>query len=517
MDLCNAVPMKRPLRSAALGLALALSGPAASFAEAPEILTIAAPWHVMSRDPSVSGDGFQRMQVAETLVDADTEGRLRPGLATDWRVSGDGLEWRFTLREDVLFHDGTPLTADAAIAALDRAASRPGVLDKAPISAIRAATDDIAITLSEPFAALPALLAHSSAIILAQSSFDAEGAPQDVVGTGPYRVTAIVPPQTMELARFDDYWGPKPAFAEVRFLSASRAETRALMAESGDAQLVYTLDPPSFSRLARLDGIVTEARSIPRVTLLKVNAGHPFLSDPRARRALSLAIDRNGIAKGILRFPRGGASQLFPPAMAGWHDPDLDPLAHDPQAARAILADLGWTEGADGILMRDGARFELSLRTYPDRAELPIIAAALQEQLRRIGVALDISVANHSEIPAGHHDGSLELALHARNYGLSTDPIGAVFLDFAKGGGDWGAMGWSRDDVDAAIAGLATTADPDARAPHLAVLSAALQEDLPVIPIAWYRGTLAHDARLQNVILDPFERSYGVAGLAWTD
>lgn len=495
---------------------LAVSAAPAS-AEPPETLVLAAPWHVMSLDPSVSGDAFQRLQVAETLVDADETGALRPGLATAWEALEDGTGWRFALREGVRFHDGSPFDAEAAAAALSRAAARPGVLDKAPLASIRAEGGAVVVETNESFAALPALLAHASTVIFAPASFDAAGEPLDAIGTGPYRMTALIPPQTMELERFDGYWGDAPFFAKARFLSASRAETRALLAESGDAHLVHNLDPAGFARLKSVDGVALEAKPIPRVTLLKANLEHPFLSDPRARRALSLAIDRAGIAAGILRFPGSEATQLFPPVISGWHDPELAPLRHDPEEARRLLAELGWSPGSDGVLERDGERFSLTLRTYPDRAELPLIAAALQDQFRRIGVALEVSVSNFSEIPAGHQDGSLELALYARNYALSTDPIGAVRLDFADGGGDWGAMRWSRPEVDAATRAIAATADTEARAPHIRTLTEALQADLPVIPILWYQHTLAHDEALRNVTLDPFERSYGLGALRWAD
>jgi peptide/nickel transport system substrate-binding protein len=91
---------------------------------------------VSGLDPASDGYSFQRMEVAETLVDADAEGRLQPGLATDWEVSGDGLTWRFRLREGVRFHDGTPLDAPAAVASLRRAADRPGILQTVPLAGI---------------------------------------------------------------------------------------------------------------------------------------------------------------------------------------------------------------------------------------------------------------------------------------------------------------------------------------------------------------------------------------------
>ncbi|WP_241560677.1 ABC transporter substrate-binding protein [Paenirhodobacter populi] len=117
---------------------------------------------------------------------------------------------------------------------------------------------------------------------------------------------------------------------------------------------------------------------VPRTLLLKVNAGHPALSDPRARQALSMAIDREGLAEAILRFPAGG-TQLFPPSLGEWHAEGVAPLAYNPEKARALLAELVWQPGPGGILTRNGERFSPTLTIFPDRLELPLSAAVLQQ------------------------------------------------------------------------------------------------------------------------------------------
>ena len=486
-----------------------------SIAEERTSVTIAAPWEIASVDPAVSGFAFQKLNVMETLVDADEKGSLRPGLATEWTASDDGLSWTFTLREGVTFHDGTTLTAEATEAALVRAMTQPGVLGKAPIASIKAERGIVVITLTTPFAALPALLAHATTIIPSPTAFDANGVPVSAIGTGPFQVETLSLPQSVDLVRFENYWGEKPVLTKARYLAAGRAETRALLAESGDADLVFTLDPSGFSRLAAVDNVTTVALPIPRVVTLKANAGHPFLASTQARHALSLAIDREGIAAGIIRFPEASATQLFPPALGDWHNTSLEPLRFDPEAAEKMLVDLGWVKGDDGILTRDGERFTLLLRTFPDRPELPLIAAALQDQWRAIGVELEVSVSSYSEIPAGHQDGSLHIALYARNYGLTPDPIGTVLNDFGKGGGDWGAMNWEAPKVAEALAKIAAIADPAQRAPLIAEVNNALQDELPLLPIAWYQHTVAIADGLEGVVVDPLERSYGLSHLKW--
>ncbi|MCC5960831.1 MAG: ABC transporter substrate-binding protein, partial [Rhodobacteraceae bacterium] len=222
----------------------------------------------------------------------------------------------------------------------------------------------------------------------------------------------------------------------------------------------------------------------------------------------SLAIDRAGIAQAVLRYPEG-ADQLFPPAMGAWHNDDIDPLQYDIDAAQALLAEQGWTPGADGIMARDGQRFALTLTTYPDRPELPLVAAVLEQQLRAIGVDLTINSTNSSEIPAGHQAGTLELGLLARNFALIPDPIGTVLSDFAPTG-DWGAMGWDSPELVELARTLARGDGTDA---DRARIGAILQAELPVIPIAWYQQTLAVISGIEGAVIDPWERNFGLAGL----
>lgn len=500
--------------SALFTVALAISHPA--IAEIKTNVVIAAPWEVTGFDPAVSGFAIQKLEIMENLVNADEKGKLIPGLATAWSASDDGLTWTFKLREGVTFHDGTPFTSGSAAKALERAWKQPGVLAKAPIEAVSAGEGAVVFSLHKPFAALPALLAHATTIIPAPTAFDSEGVPSALIGTGAFKVKTFTPPQSVELVRNDAYWGDAPAIETASYLAAGRAETRALMAESGDAHMVFTLDPSGFERLKNVETVKTVSVPIPRVVTLKVNASHPFLDDVRARQALSLAIDRNGIATAITRFPEAAAGQLFPPVLNNWHDSALPKLGYDVDKAKALLAELGWTAGEDGVLVKNGERFSILLRTFPDRPELPLIAAALQDQWKEIGVELEVSVANYSEIPAGHKDGTLHVALYARNYALTPDPIGTVLQDFGKGGGAWGAMGWKNATVEKSLEAIAAIDDPSGRAPHIAKVAQILHDELPVIPIVWYQHTVAIASKLQGVVVDPLQRSYGLSKVHWS-
>ncbi|SIS79562.1 ABC transporter substrate-binding protein [Phaeovulum vinaykumarii] len=474
------------------------------------VLDVVAPFELKGPDPIQSGNIFLKMDVVETLIDADAEGRLRPALATAWEVTPDGLTWRLDLREGVRFHDGTPMDGAAVATALNRALQNGGLLARAPVAEIRAAgAHRLEIRLESPFAMLPAMLAEYRSAIVAPSAIAADGSITALIGTGAYRVRELAPPNTLAVEAFDGYWGAPPAIPKAVYTAASRAETRALMAESGDADVTINLDPASVSRLRMADGLDVLSVAIPRVLMLKVNGAR---YDADMRRALSLAIDRDGIARAVLRYP-AGATQMFPPGMAGWHDSSLAPLAYDPAAARAALAALGWQAGPDGILERQGEKLEIEILTYPDRPELPLVAAVLEQAFAAIGARATINATNYTEIPTRHNDGTLDTALFARNFALVPDPVGTLLQDYAPGG-DWGAMGWSNPAFTEGVRAMAEGVAPDGTR---ASLVATMQAELPVLPIAWYQQTMAVSKGITGVVLDPFERTLGLKSVEWAE
>ncbi|WP_229223672.1 ABC transporter substrate-binding protein [Duganella sp. sic0402] len=474
-------------------------------------VTVVGPWELTGLEPSRSGYMFTRMEVTQTLLDVDDQGRLLPALAGNWEVSDDQREWRFFIRQGRSFHDGTPLTATTALVSLKRALATPGVLQLAGITDMYAERGSIVVRLARPLAPLPYLFTHYSTQVLAPSSFGQDGRVTRIVGSGPYRIKTIRLPQQFDTELFDGWNGAHPRVAAARYISVSRAETRALMAQSRQADLAFTLDPPSIRRLQHQPGVSLKAQDLPRTTFLKLNAGHHFLRDARVRQAISLGVERDGIAKALLRDADLAATQLFPPALAQWHQPALPPLRHDPAAARRLLAQAGFRPGTDGILWRDGRRFALKLHTFVDRPELPLIASAIQEEMRQIGIAVTVIVGNSSDIPAGHRSGSLEMGLVARNFGTTPDPTATMIGDYTAGGGDWGAMNWRDAALDQALNQLAVGASGEQRAS----VAARLQSQLPVIPVVWYRQTVAVSNRLEGLSIDPFERSYRISTLKW--
>ncbi|GAB2678677.1 ABC transporter substrate-binding protein [Thalassiella azotivora] len=506
---------------ATAGAVLALTAACTSEGTEPvasQTLRVVGPFEVHSLAPATSDGFFTRLQVVETLVSSDLQGEITPGLATSWEPATDGLSWTFELPQDVTFHDGTPLTSDAVAASLGAAADEAASpLADVPVEQVTPDGDAVRVDLAEPFPTLPAVLTHYSTAVLAPASFDPDGHVTEVIGTGPYEVADVELPASIEVSRASTWRGDAPEVERIAFQSVGRAEQRALMATSGQADVVFGLEPAGRQRVEAADGVRMESSLQPRTLLMKVNTQHPVLSDVRVRQAISLALDRPGMAEAVLREEDLAATQLLPPSLAAWHQDEVEPLTHDPARAQRLLADAGWTPGPDGVLQRDGQPLALTLTTYPDRAELPALATAIQAALKDVGIDLTVDVTNSSEIPSRHHAGTLELGLLARHFALVADPLVTVADTFSPEGSDWGAMGWSDPQVTAAIDELLAATTPDEGDAQRAIVMTAAQEQLPLVPVAWYRMNAAVSDRVDGFAMDPLERTWRLSEVTWAD
>lgn len=478
-------------------------------------LIVVTPWELTSLDPSTTGFIFQRMQLAETLVDANQDAQLQPMLAKSWSSNEAGDVWTFVLRDGVQFHNGTPLTADDVVKSLTVALQKPTALKAAQIADIRAIDDKtVELTLDKPLMSLPAYLAHATSIILANESFADNGEVTELIGTGPYQLMAFEPPQKLEQKAFANYWGTPAKIENISYLANSRSETRTLLAQSKPNYLVFTLDPASLNRLQQDPNVQVLSKSLARTIQYKVNADNPLFNDVNVRQALSDAIDRQGIAQSVMHSKQAVAEQILPPIFADWQI-QTSTKQPDPAAIKQRLIDLGFTTDDQGMLNKDGKPFKFTLRTFSDRPELPLIATALQAQWKKIGVAVDVSVGNFSEIPSGHQDGSLEMALYARNYGMTPDPVGSLLEDFAPAGSDWGVMNWQSPELTKDLQVLETSKTPDKAIKQQ--VSKIIYDARPVTPVVYYQQNAAAHNSLQGLKIDALERNFYLNKLSWAE
>jgi peptide/nickel transport system substrate-binding protein len=480
------------------------------------VLRVVAPWKAKGMDLDKSGFIYARMGCIEMLTTADAAGHITGLLAESWQVAQDGLTWTFKLRPGVTFHDQTSLTAEAAAHSLNIALESKGVLSKATVEKISASGPlSLEIQTAKPFSALPAYVAHYSAGIVSPASFDEAGHIKTVYGTGQYMLTDYEGGSLFRFQANSVYWGEKPSIEKTEYHAVPKGETRGFMMKAGQAEMAFTLSPVDAQQLERSPDITIETLSIPRTRLMLLNCNLPFFSDLKVRQALSLTIDRQGIAAALLRNPPSAATQLLPPTAAMWHDSALEGFSYDPKKAAALLSQSGWKPGNDGILVKNGNRFSFDLMTYAARPMLPPVATAIQDQLRQVGIEMNILVVESSLIPEKNAEGTLQAALVARNFGQIPDAVGTIYGDYGPHAGSWGAMGWQSPELNRMLAEYLATFDLNRSQTLRKEILGLLQQELPVIPITWYEHIVAHSNRIEGVNIDPFEINSYVKGVRW--
>lgn len=472
-------------------------------------LRVAQPWEFKSLQLSEAGFTYARAGITETLVASQPDGRIVPGLASSWTVSDDGLHWRFRLRE-ALFHDGTRLDAALAKASFERLLPQSLYLKRAGIHAIEADGQDLVLKLDKPFGPFLSYLVDNSAALLAPSSFDADGRVTALISTGPFKIASIDLPRTLSLVRNDAYWGEKARVASVRYEAVTNGDTRTNIAIANDADIVFNLTAQGVGRAASA-GMKIERVVIPRTHILMLNCARPQFAEAAVRRALSMALDRDGMAAGIMRNKALAATQYLPPTLSEWHFPDLPPFRQDVAAANALLDSAGWVRGPDGIRTKGDVRFAGTLRTFANRPELPVIATAMQAQFRAVGFDLGISVGEWQAIYEGQKDGSLDLGLSSRNLVMVPDAIASIALDYAADSvapGGSGTTNWRHDGLRQEVARYLAEVDDKRRATARRAIAGIIHDELPIIPVTWYDQIIATHPRIAGFVNDPLEQRY---------
>lgn len=480
-------------------------------------VVVVCAWETKGLDPLLSGFVFMRMGCIEPLVLSDRKGGVVPGLAQSWSISDDGLTWTFTLREGVLFHDGTPLTGEAAAQSLNRTLTKGAIFKGTPVQSFSGDGMNVIVKTERPFSALLAYLGNYSAGISAQSAFDKDGKAVAVIGTGFYRLVSFEGNAVFNFEAFDGYWGRKAVIPSARYLAVTNPETRVMMAESGEGDIVVDVPSVSLERLRARKDLTVISQPLPRVRLLTLNSKLPFFETAELRHALSCLIDRDGIAAAILKNPKAAATQLLPP-LNPWFNDTLTPLKHDAEEARAILKRNGWVRDSKGHLAKDGIPYSFELLTYSSRPDLPLIAEVIQQALRDEGITMTIRVENSDMVPERNKNGTLEAAFIARNFGQIVDPIGNLSSDYGpeESRGGWGAMHWTSPTLNDGITAYMSAFREAEREETRRGMTKILQDELPVIPVAWYDNHVVVNSRLLGIDLDPAESRAYVEGVEWS-
>ena len=327
--------------------------------------------------------------IYDTLLVKNEKFEFVPSLADSFTESEDHKTFTFHLRSGAVFHDGKPLTSadvkytfDSIIAPATRSPIR-GAVDK--IASIEA-PDPLTVIFhaSEPFYTftgnLPAI-----GIIPDGAGPELVSAP---VGSGPYRFVSYAEGDAVRLEANQGYWGGPPNIPRVHVKVVTDNSTRQAELMSGEVDLAYNaqFDPETVRALkgrSDMQVVIDEGASI---GYLGVNlTPSSLLSNQKVRQAVAYGIDREVIIHRLLRDQARKANAILPPGH--WaYDPGVTVYDHDPERAAALLDEAGFAD-PDG----DGPQPRLTLRIMTSTTQLSRnIAAIVQDQLRRIGIRLEL-------------------------------------------------------------------------------------------------------------------------------
>lgn len=341
---------RRALAVLASAVALATLTSCSSSGDAPDsaggekTVTVAITQDPENLNPVIGGS-FGGLSLEYNLFDQLTEiavdGSVVPRAASEWSSNEDYTVWDFTLRDDILFHDGSTMTASDVVFSFEEvlADAESGrqlwLTDMVSVEAIDAT--HVRFTLSTPFSEWPRQTTLIS--IVPQAVYEelgADGFNEAPVGSGPFRFESWQRGQSVVITKFDDYFGGAPLLDSVEFVPVSADDARVTGVQSG------TVDIASIPT-AQIDAVEStgsaDVVSIPshQVVYLGFNTESGPLADPALRRAVSYAIDRDAIVETILGGDAQPNSQLVAPTVVGFSD-SLEPVEFDQDAARAELA-----------------------------------------------------------------------------------------------------------------------------------------------------------------------------------
>ena len=300
------------------------------------------------------GPGFRN--AVEQLVNRDfTTGEFVPLLATSWERVNDTTV-RFTLRQGVTFHDGSPFNAEAAAASINHTFDEENAFDLLDFLGIMSAeaVDEYTLDVSTPEPD-PILLGKvewvgiSSAKQLAE---DPDSYHTNLIGTGPYIFVEWRKGQSIHYEANPDWWGlddPDAARGSQTFQKATyrflqEDQVRVSAVQAGEVDLAQFVTPEQCQTLdADADSSCLSAASVETI-FIRMDTNSPLLSDRRARLALQLAIDKEAIVDSLLGGAATVAGQIVNASATG-HDPSLQPYPYDPEQARELLA----AAAADGV------------------------------------------------------------------------------------------------------------------------------------------------------------------------
>jgi peptide/nickel transport system substrate-binding protein len=489
------------VRSLVVGMTLVallltvMSGQSASAPRSSE-LRIASGSRVETFDPHNYRSVFDLLVdnlITDTLVGIDDQMRPVPRLALSWQQVND-VTWRFRLRPNVKFQDGSAFDAEAVKFNFERASKAlKGQRFYGEIKEIRVVDPlTVEFVLNRPFAPFLRNLGYPVGGVVSPESIRRGVDPsRNLVGTGPFRLGEWLPNEHVVLVRNDTYWGRAPRLDRVVFRWIRDENTRHLAILRREVDI--SVDPPAHQIKGLRNSAILDLIQEPQARILWVgfNFKDPLLRNKALRQAIAYGIDRNNIvSQGLDNVPRPAVEGIAPPEVIRTQPP----LRHDysPDRARQALAESGVGAGA-----------RLSIWT-PSGVWLgdKLIAEVVQTQLARIGINVSVRTVDYGTLvdAANRHEHQLWVIL----WGFSPHPdsfFRGVF--HSKSAANWTA--YANPEVDRLIDEAATVNDPQRMQQMYWQIQKILMDDVALVPIYHAVNLYVKSKRVQGFKTHPLE------------
>ena len=451
---------------------------------------------------------FVATKIFDPLVGYDFHGHPTPKLAHAWEVSDDGLTYTFHLRPGLRWHDGAPLLADDVAYSLLEVWKKYHARGRTTFANVEAVTSPDPLTtvwhLSQPAPYLLSCLAVTEATVIPRHLYqgtDILTNPANVapVGSGPFRFQSWDRGNRIDLVRNADYWDkgtPHIDGIAVRFLPDVSALAIAL--ESGSIDLAEQIPFSQVPRLRQHPGLkileMTNQLS-PTWTQLEFNLDKAPFNDGRVRQAFIHAIDREFIARAIYGDATVADSPI-PADLVDFHAEGLPQYSLDYAKAEQLLDAAGLPRDASGVRFRANLDFATSAVNIR-------VASSLRSTLGRVGIDVQARPQDQGEYINRiytRHDFDLSMT----GSGAGRDPaIGVQRYYWSKniktGVAFSNGAHYRNPEVDHLLEAAQVELDPARRRELYAQFQHIVMQDLPYIPLVWYRGYVGASTRVGNL------------------
>ncbi len=341
-----------------------------------------------------AGEHVHEPLIQSTLTVTNTDLTIGYDLATGYSVSEDGLTWQVTIRNDVKFTDGEPLTAEDVAFTYNTVKETSSVNDFTMLDHAEAADDTTVIFhMTRPFSIWPYTMAEVG--ILPEHAYDSATYGTEPVGSGRYILKQWDKGQQVILEANPDYYGEAPKMKQVTILFMEE-DAAFLAAQSGQVDLAYTsatyseeeVEGYTLAAYESVDNRGLNLPAIPETTDSEGRAvGNDFTSDVLVRRAINIGVDRQEMIDHVLNgygSPAYSVCDQLP-----WYN-EASEVTYDSEGAAALLDEAGWVLGEDGVREKDGVQAKMNLLYSNGDSVRQALAADFADQMEELGIICTI-------------------------------------------------------------------------------------------------------------------------------